>query len=100
MGEDSSFSNLALGQAGLSGKDRRELAEKIANFAAATNGYITKADLAAHTSTWDEPICVSYRGYEVWEIPPNGQGIATLSALRIRLPFHSPPDISARENLI
>jgi gamma-glutamyltranspeptidase / glutathione hydrolase len=60
-----------------------ELAERIANFAAETNGYITKEDLAAHTSTWDDPISVSYRGYEVWEIPPNGQGIAALSALNI-----------------
>ncbi|MHB8648156.1 MAG: gamma-glutamyltransferase family protein [Thermomicrobiales bacterium] len=60
-----------------------ELAGQIADFAAETNGYITRADLAAHTSTWVDPISVSYRGHEVWEIPPNGQGIATLAALNV-----------------
>ena len=60
-----------------------ELAGKIADFAARTGGYITREDLAAHTSTWVEPINTSYRGYEVWEIPPNGQGIAALTALNI-----------------
>ena len=60
-----------------------ELAGTIADFAARTGGYITREDLAAHTSTWVEPINTSYRGYEVWEIPPNGQGIAALGALNI-----------------
>ena len=60
-----------------------ELAGKIADFAAQTGGYITREDLAAHTNTWVDPINTSYRGYEVWEIPPNGQGIAALTALNI-----------------
>jgi gamma-glutamyltranspeptidase/glutathione hydrolase len=60
-----------------------ELAGKIADFAAQTGGYITREDLAAHTGTWVEPINTAYRGYEVWEIPPNGQGIAALTALNI-----------------
>jgi gamma-glutamyltranspeptidase/glutathione hydrolase len=62
---------------------RGALAGKIADFAARTGGYITREDLAAHTNTWVEPINASYRGYEVWEIPPNGQGIAALTALNI-----------------
>ena len=60
-----------------------ELAEKIAAFAAETNGYLTVEDLAAHTSTWVEPITAHYHGFDVWEMPPNGQGIAALEALSI-----------------
>ena len=58
-------------------------ARAIASFAAETGGYITQEDLAAHSSTWVEPISASYRGHDVWEIPPNGQGIAALEALSI-----------------
>ena len=60
-----------------------ESAQAIHAFARATGGLITADDLAAHTSTWVEPISVDYRGYTVWEIPPNGQGIAALIALGI-----------------
>src|SRR5215467_5709261 len=60
-----------------------EIAKAIAAHAAATGGLLTAEDLAAHTSTWVDPIGASYRGHEVWEIPPNGQGIAALLALSI-----------------
>ncbi|MGI8588940.1 MAG: gamma-glutamyltransferase family protein [Chloroflexia bacterium] len=60
-----------------------ETARAIASFAAQTGGLITEADLAAHTNSWVTPISVPYRGYEVWEIPPNGQGITALIALNI-----------------
>jgi gamma-glutamyltranspeptidase/glutathione hydrolase len=60
-----------------------ELAEKIAAFSQATGGLLSLDDLAAHQSSWVEPIGVGYRGYEVWQIPPNGQGLAALIALAI-----------------
>jgi gamma-glutamyltranspeptidase/glutathione hydrolase len=60
-----------------------DIAHRIAAFARETDGFITREDLAAHTSTWVEPIHTTYRGFDVWEIPPNGQGIAALIALNI-----------------
>ena len=59
------------------------IAVKIAQFVRREGGWLTEDDLAAHTSDWDEAISVDYRGVEVWECPPNGQGIAALMALKI-----------------
>jgi len=60
-----------------------EIAQRLAEFAAATGGLLTTEDLAKHTSTWVDPIGTRYRDHEVWEIPPNGQGIAALITLNI-----------------
>lgn len=60
-----------------------EVAAAIAGYAAETGGRLTEEDLQAHRAEWVEPIGVSYGGHEVWEIPPNGQGIAALMALGI-----------------
>ncbi|MBA3470638.1 MAG: gamma-glutamyltransferase family protein [Herpetosiphonaceae bacterium] len=60
-----------------------ELAERMVQFAQRTGGYLTAADLERHTSTWVDPISTNYRGYDVWEIPPNGQGLTALLALNI-----------------
>jgi gamma-glutamyltranspeptidase/glutathione hydrolase len=60
-----------------------KLAAAIANFAAATDGPLTQADLAQHQPLWVDPIGTPYKYLQVWELPPNGQGIAALLALNI-----------------
>ena len=60
-----------------------EIAERIVGFAGATGGLLAAEDLASHASTWVEPISTGYRGFDVWEMPPNTQGIAALIALNI-----------------
>ena len=62
---------------------RGELAERCVEFAGRTGGCLTDEDFARHTSTWVEPIHTSYRGFDVYEMPPNGQGLAALIALNI-----------------
>ena len=62
---------------------RGEIANKIARAVRKHGGVMTEEDLAAHVSTWDEPISTTYRGYRVWECPPNGQGLAALIALNV-----------------
>ena len=46
-------------------------------------GYLSYEDLAAHSSEWVEPVSTNYRGWDVWELPPNGQGIAALQILNV-----------------
>ncbi len=60
-----------------------EIAEAITSYSSATGGALTAQDLASHRGEWVDPISVSYGGHEIWEIPPNGQGIAALIALGI-----------------
>lgn len=60
-----------------------EIAERLVDFAAHTGGFMTAEDLAGHTSDWVAPISTSYRGYDVWEMPPSTQGLAVLLALNI-----------------
>jgi gamma-glutamyltranspeptidase/glutathione hydrolase len=62
---------------------RGEIADKIDAFMRANGGFLRKADFEKHTSTWVEPVSVNYRGYDVYELPPNGQGIAALQMLNI-----------------
>jgi len=62
---------------------RGEIARAIAEVVQQAGGVMTTDDLAAHESTWDDPISTTYRGYRVWECPPNGQGLAALIALNL-----------------
>lgn len=62
---------------------RGELAGTISDFSKKHKGFLSLKDLSDYRPQWVEPISVNYRGYDVWEIPPNGQGIVTLSALNI-----------------
>jgi gamma-glutamyltranspeptidase/glutathione hydrolase len=62
---------------------RGELAQKFVAHANASGGLFSAEDLASHSADWVEPISVDYRGYRVYEIPPNGQGLAALQALAI-----------------
>ena len=62
---------------------RGSIAERIVEFSESNGGYFSMKDFADHTSTWVEPVSTTYRGYRVWELPPNGQGIAALEMLNI-----------------
>jgi len=59
------------------------LADKIDAFSKETGGYLRKSDLADYWCSWVDPIHIEYRGYDVWELPPNGDGIVALMALNI-----------------
>jgi gamma-glutamyltranspeptidase/glutathione hydrolase len=60
-----------------------EMARAIADYMAAQGGFLSYEDLAEHRSEWVQPVSTNYRGYDVWELPPQGQGIAALQILNI-----------------
>lgn len=79
---------------------RGEITRKIDKFMTENGGYLRFADFANHRSDWVEPVGVDYKGYTLWELPPNGQGIAALQMLQIlknfdlaALGFNSPESI-------
>lgn len=86
-----------LAEGGAEAYYRGVIGEAVAAAVQAAGGCMTTADLAAHTAEWVEPIHVDYRGTQVWECPPNGQGITALLALNLlkgfdlaSLPWDSP----------
>lgn len=62
---------------------RGDIADEIDAFMREHGGYLRKADFESHRSTWVDPVSINYRGYDVYELPPNGQGIAALQMLTI-----------------
>ena len=60
-----------------------EIAATMAKFIQEQGGFLSEADLANFETEWVEPVSTNYRGYDVWELPPNGQGIAALQMLNI-----------------
>ncbi len=71
---------------------RGDLAEKIITFSNKTNGYFTPEDFAGFRPEWVSPISTNYRGYDIWEMPPNGQGICVLIAMNILKNFEFESD--------
>jgi gamma-glutamyltranspeptidase/glutathione hydrolase len=64
-----------------------ELGEKIAARVQELGGFLTQSDFANYQAEWVEPMSVSYKEYRLWELPPNGQGIAALEMLKILEPY-------------
>ncbi|MFC3122989.1 gamma-glutamyltransferase [Agaribacter flavus] len=60
-----------------------DIARTIDAFMKKQGGFLSYQDMAAHYSEWVDPVSTSYRGYDVWELPPNGQGIAALQILNV-----------------
>ena len=65
---------------------RGPIAESIAAYSATLGGLLSRDDLARNAPTWVDPVSTNYRGYDVWELPPNGQGIAVLQMLNLMEP--------------
>ena len=62
---------------------RGAIAKEIAAFSERVGGLLTEQDLRDHTADWVDPVSTDYRGHRVWELPPNGQGIAALQMLNV-----------------
>src|SRR6185312_11031876 len=66
---------------------RGSLADAIVGYSTEAGGLFAKRDFEDHTSTWVDPVSTNYRGHDVWELPPNGQGIAALQMLNLLEPY-------------
>jgi gamma-glutamyltranspeptidase / glutathione hydrolase len=72
-----------LGEKGRDAYYRGPIAAALVRYSQAHGGFFALEDFARHRSTWDEPISTDYRGWTVWELPPNGQGLAALQLLNL-----------------
>lgn len=73
----------ALAKGGRDAFYQGQIARTIAAYMQDNGGFLSLQDLADHRGNWIEPVSTNYRGYDVWELPPNGQGIAALQILNI-----------------
>ena len=64
-----------------------DIARTIDAYFKANDGFLSYEDLAAHQGEWVDPVSTNYRGYDVWELPPSGQGIAALQILNLLEPY-------------
>ena len=72
-----------IGKEGRNGFYKGIVAKTISKFLKDQGGFLDEEDLQNHRSEWVNPVSANYRGYDVWELPPNGQGIAALQILNI-----------------
>ena len=72
-----------IGKEGRNGFYKGIVAKTISKFLKDQGGFLDEDDLQNHKSEWVNPVSINYRGYDVWELPPNGQGIAALQILNI-----------------
>src|SRR6267142_1880927 len=72
-----------IGEKGRDASPKGETPNRTDALSRPNGGFLRKTDFEKHTSTWLEPVSVNYRGYDIFELPPNGQGIATLQILNI-----------------
>jgi len=72
-----------LAEHGRDGFYRGKIAKRIVNYVREMGGYISMDDMSSHRSTWVDPVSTNYRGYDVFQLPPNGQGMAVLQMLNI-----------------
>ena len=77
----------AIARDGVDAFYRGGIARQIVQFSEANGGFLSLRDLADHTADWVDPVRTNYRGYDVWELPPNGQGIAALQMLNLLEPY-------------
>ena len=77
-----------------------DIARTIDAYFKANGGFLSYTDLAAHQGEWVQPVSTNYRGVDVWELPPNGQGIAALQMLNVlegydfsKIPYGSPQHV-------
>ena len=87
-----------IAEQGRQGFYQGDIAERIDRFMSAHDGFLSKDDLHAHKSEWVSPVSVNYRGYDIYELPPNGQGLAALQMFKLLQGFelHSQGALSAQ----